>query len=162
MRRIWPSFSNSEKLRITRCSPKADTFLRSTESTQRNSFAALTSLSTTAWLPASLPEGDSISTSDLINVSMLCCRDLKAVSNWLARSGEMSLEGIFRLQAKALDVLIVSFRTVSDSMRARFTSNPIPGKSGGLIVPELLTTTAGSMMSSDQYRELEDTSPGNE
>jgi hypothetical protein len=46
--------------------------------------------------------------------------------------------------------LIVSLRTVNASIRGRLTAKPIPGESGGVIVPRALTVTGGSMMSSSQ------------
>src|SRR5215213_1968578 len=46
--------------------------------------------------------------------------------------------------------LIVSLRTVSASIRFTLTLKPIPGASGGLIVPRSLTFTGGSIMSSSQ------------
>jgi hypothetical protein len=45
---------------------------------------------------------------------------------------------------------MISLRTVNASIRGKLTANPIPGESGGVIVPRELTVTGGSMMSSSQ------------
>jgi hypothetical protein len=47
-------------------------------------------------------------------------------------------------------VLMTLLRTVSFSIRSRFTAKPMPGPLGGTIVPRFVTVTAGSMMSSSQ------------
>src|SRR5262245_32618085 len=53
-------------------------------------------------------------------------------------------------------------RTVSRSMRSSLTLNPMPGPRLCRIRPSAEISTSGSMMSSDQYRLLADTSPGSE
>src|SRR6267142_2031373 len=57
-------------------------------------------------------------------------------------------------------LLIVSFLTVNLLILGRLIENPIPTPFGAAIVPLGETVTGGSIMSSSQYLELAETSPG--